>query len=141
MLPFDLYDLYVDTSLLTNATIASNAGSLTDSIFLKVGNYFDTHLDRSVALKFLAPHLFVEKEDSRQRFLREATAAAAQDHPSIRTIHEIAEADGQTFLTMAYLEGQTVAQKARAGPRKLEEALGNRWAPQRPRKRSRPSRY
>ena len=82
----------------------------------------DSKLERTVALKFLAPSL-VEDEESRRRFQREAKAAAALDHPNICTIHEIDEAEGQVFLAMAYLDGSTVSQKVKQRPLKLDEAL------------------
>jgi serine/threonine protein kinase/Tol biopolymer transport system component len=82
----------------------------------------DTVLDRPVALKFLADHL-LQNEESRQRFIREARAAAALDHPNICTVHEISEADGQTFLAMAYVSGQTVKEKIESRPLELKEAL------------------
>ena len=68
----------------------------------------DTNLDRTVALKFLASHL-VSNEDHRRRFIREAKAAAALTHPNICTVYEIGEAEGRIYISMAYLEGQEVA--------------------------------
>ena len=65
----------------------------------------DTSLERPVALKFLAPHL-VSDEEIRKRFEREAKAAARLDHPNICTVHEIDEADGRTFIVMAFLRGE-----------------------------------
>ncbi len=82
----------------------------------------DTKLKRPVALKFLRSEVLAD-EEHRERFLREAQAAAALDHPNICTVYEIDEADGQTFLSMAYLEGETVKDKTKARPLKLEEAL------------------
>ncbi len=82
----------------------------------------DLKLRRTVALKFLRSDL-IEDPEHRERFLREAQAAAALDHPNICTVYEIDEADGQTFLSMAYLEGQTVKEKIKARPLKLDEAL------------------
>ena len=82
----------------------------------------DTKLERLVALKFLTAQL-LEDEEARERFTREAKAAAALDHPNICTIHEIDEADGQTFLAMAYVEGQTVKDKVKERPLRLDEAL------------------
>ena len=82
----------------------------------------DTKLQRTVALKFLAPHL-VEDEEGRERFLREARAAAALDHNNICTVHEIDEVDGQVFLAMAFIKGQSLQQKIAGRPLKLEEAL------------------
>ena len=82
----------------------------------------DTKLERPVALKFLAAHA-IEDPEHKARFVREAEAAARLDHQNICPIYEIDEADGQTFLAMAYLEGQTVKDKIKARPLKLDEAL------------------
>ena len=82
----------------------------------------DSKLQRTVALKFLPSH-GLEDEEHRARFQREAQAAAALDHPNICTVYEIDEAQGQTFLAMAYLEGSTVSQRVKQGPLKLVEAL------------------
>ena len=75
----------------------------------------DTKLRRTVALKFLRADL-LEDPEHRERLLREAQAAAALDHPNICTVYEIDEVDGQTFLSMAFLEGQTVKQKLKERP-------------------------
>ena len=82
----------------------------------------DTKLERTVALKFLASHL-LEDEESHARFIREAKAAASLDHQNICTIHEIDEVEGQTFIAMAYIEGQSVKDKIAERPLKLDEAL------------------
>src|SRR5688572_6832689 len=82
----------------------------------------DTKLDRTVALKFLAPHL-VSDELLRKRFVREAKAAAALDHPNICTVFEIDEAEGTIFLAMAFVEGRSVKEMIAERPLKLEEAL------------------
>jgi len=82
----------------------------------------DTHLDRFVALKFLSSHL-LESDEARERFVHEAKAAAALDHPNIGTVYEIGEADGQTFLAMAYIEGPTLKQKVDERPLKLKQAF------------------
>ena len=82
----------------------------------------DTSLDRPVALKFLAPHL-VQDTEIRKRFEREAKAAAALNHPNVCTVYEIAEAQGRTFIAMAFLEGESLDKKIEAGPLKLKEAL------------------
>jgi serine/threonine protein kinase len=60
----------------------------------------DLRLKRTVALKFLLPHL-VSDDAVKQRFLREAQAAAALDHSNICTIYEIDEQDGQMLIAMA----------------------------------------
>ena len=82
----------------------------------------DTKLKRNVALKFLAPHL-TQDPKARERFLREAQAAAAVDHPNICTVYEIDEAGGQIFIAMAYVEGQSLEKKTEAGPLEIAEAL------------------
>ena len=82
----------------------------------------DTKLDRIVALKFLAPHLLTN-EDAKKRFVREAKAAAALDHPNICTLYEIDEANGRTFMAMAYLDGQSLEDKIAAGPLHLDIAV------------------
>ena len=82
----------------------------------------DTSLARPVALKFLAARL-VADEDVRKRFEREAKASAALNHPNICTVYEIAEADGHTFIAMAFLEGEGLDKKIEAGPLKIEDAL------------------
>ena len=65
----------------------------------------DTRLDRLVALKFLPPHLS-QDEEGKKRFIHEAKAASALDHPNICTIYEIDETkDGQLFIAMAYYDG------------------------------------
>ena len=71
----------------------------------------DTKLDRHVALKFLPPHLSAS-EEAKARFIHEAKAASALDHPNIGTIHEINEtAEGQLFIVMAYYAGETLKAK------------------------------
>ncbi|MEX2300557.1 MAG: protein kinase [Bryobacterales bacterium] len=82
----------------------------------------DLKLGRAVALKFLPSHL-IESEEHKTRFLHEARAAAVLDHSNICTVYEIDEANGQTFLAMACLAGQTLQQKIAARPLPLQEAL------------------
>jgi serine/threonine protein kinase/tetratricopeptide (TPR) repeat protein len=82
----------------------------------------DTKLKRTVALKFLAPELMRDQE-AKERFVQEAQAAAALDHPNICTVYEINESDGHTFIAMAYVEGQSLKDKIRVGPIELDEAL------------------
>ena len=67
----------------------------------------DTKLDRKVALKFL-PKEFTKDKDSRERFGREAKAAAALNHQNIVTIYEINEFEDQTYIAMEYVEGETL---------------------------------
>jgi TolB-like protein len=68
----------------------------------------DTKLRRTVALKFLPAEL-TRDPDAKQRFLHEARAASALDHPNICTVHDIQEGpDGQLFMVMPYYEGSTL---------------------------------
>jgi eukaryotic-like serine/threonine-protein kinase len=71
----------------------------------------DTRLDRTVALKFLPPHLTKSEED-KQRFIREAKAAAALNHPHICTIHSVDEHGGNQFIVMEYVDGVTLRQRS-----------------------------
>ncbi|MFB3131410.1 MAG: serine/threonine-protein kinase, partial [Rhodothermales bacterium] len=83
----------------------------------------DTRLQRTVALKFLPPFL---KDDAqaRRRFLQEARAASALDHPNICTVYEIKETEeGRLFIAMAYYEGETLKKKIARGPLPLDTAL------------------
>ncbi len=83
----------------------------------------DTKLDRFVALKFLPPHLS-HAEEQKKRFIHEAKAASALDHPNICTIHEIDETeDGQMFIAMAHYEGETLRARTERGSISLEEAI------------------
>ena len=82
----------------------------------------DMQLDRTVALKFLQIQ-DGDGDELRERFLREAKAAAALDHPAVCTIHECGEAEGRMFLAMAYIDGITVSEKIRERPLKIGEAL------------------
>jgi formylglycine-generating enzyme required for sulfatase activity/cephalosporin-C deacetylase-like acetyl esterase len=84
----------------------------------------DTRLKRLVALKFLPPDL-TRDDDARQRFMQEAQAASALDHPNICTIHEIdTTPDGQIFLAMAYYEGETLKKRIERGLFTPAEAVG-----------------
>lgn len=82
----------------------------------------DTKLDRTVALKFLAAHLLNDHE-AKQRFLREAKASAALDHPNVCTVYEVDEAEGKTFLAMALLEGEALDDRIAQGPLPLKDVL------------------
>jgi serine/threonine protein kinase/TolB-like protein/Flp pilus assembly protein TadD len=70
----------------------------------------DTKLDRIVALKIL-PKQVAADQDRMRRFVREAKAASALNHPNVATIHEIGEADGVSYLVMEYVEGETLTAK------------------------------
>ncbi len=82
----------------------------------------DTKLKRTVALKFLPPEL-THIPDVKERFMREAQAAAALDHPHICTVYEFDEAEEKAFISMAYIEGQSLRKKIESGPLELDEAL------------------
>lgn len=82
----------------------------------------DTKLNREVALKFLADHLLSDPE-AKERFLREAQAAAALHHPNVCPVYEIDEADGKTFLAMAFLKGETLEDRIAKGPLPIKDAL------------------
>jgi serine/threonine protein kinase/Tfp pilus assembly protein PilF len=82
----------------------------------------DTKLDRIVALKFLPPHLTSEFEE-KERFIHEAKAASALNHPNIITIHEIDEFEGQMFIVMEYCEGKTLKQLIEEGTLSIKKVL------------------
>ncbi len=83
----------------------------------------DTRLKRTVALKFL-PHGLESHEPERARFLQEAQAASALNHPNVCTIHDIAEADGQQFIVMEFVEGVTLREKLAGGKLPTGAAVG-----------------
>jgi len=83
----------------------------------------DTKLKRIVALKFLPPEL-TRDPDAKKRFIQEARAASALDHPNICTIHEINETEeGRIFICMSCYEGETLKKKIERGPLTLEESI------------------
>src|SRR5207249_4069076 len=83
----------------------------------------DLRLNRLVALKFLSAGL-TRDPDAKERFVHEAQAASALDHPNICTIHEIDETpDRELFLTMAYYEGETLKHRIERGPLPVDEAV------------------
>ena len=88
----------------------------------------DLELDRDVALKFLTSQAGASDlpggQLSRDRFLREARAASALDHPNIATVHGIHHtAEGEDFIAMAFYEGESLAAKLSRGPMPADAAL------------------
>ena len=83
----------------------------------------DPRLKRTVAIKLLPPDQ-TRDETAKPRFLQEAQAASALDHPNICTIHEINETDdGQLYLVMAHYEGETLKERISSGPLELNDAV------------------
>jgi TolB-like protein/tetratricopeptide (TPR) repeat protein len=82
----------------------------------------DLTLGRTVALKFLPPEL-TRDSAARKRFVQEARAASALDHPNICTIHEVDESDGHVFIVMARYQGETLKDRIARGPLEVSEAL------------------
>jgi serine/threonine protein kinase len=82
----------------------------------------DTKLNRTIALKFL-PQDSTVTSDAKKRFLQEAQAASALDHPNICTIHEISEFEGQMFIAMARYDGESLKDRIDRGPLPGEEIL------------------
>src|SRR2546422_4883821 len=82
----------------------------------------DTKLDRKVALKILPAEL-ASNRDRMERFVREAKAAAALNHPNIAHIYEIGEHDGTHFIAMEFIEGHTLRELIHGGPSDLAKLL------------------
>ena len=82
----------------------------------------DTKLGRQVALKFIH-NSRLKEELAKERFFREARAAAAIDHPNVAAVYEVDEVDGHPFIAMAYVKGQNLADRIPEGPLEIREAL------------------
>ena len=82
----------------------------------------DTHLDRKVALKLLPSEVASDHERMR-RFVQEAKAASALNHPNIITIFEVGQSDSRHFIATEFIDGQTLRQLMRRGHSKLNDVL------------------
>jgi len=82
----------------------------------------DLRLNREVALKVLPPELMADA-DRRQRFVQEARAASALEHPHIAVIHAIDEADGVNFIAMELVRGEKLSDLTARGPLPAHRAL------------------
>ena len=82
----------------------------------------DLKLNRLVALKFLPSH-FAANSTEGQRFLQEAKAASALNHPNICVIHDIQYQEERQFIVMEFVDGVTLGQKIRGGPLKVNDSL------------------
>src|SRR5213080_1913972 len=82
----------------------------------------DTKLDRKVALKIL-PGDLAANQDRMRRFVQEAKAAAALNHPNIAHIYEIGESEGTNFIAMEFVDGQTLREKIRQERTELRKLL------------------
>jgi serine/threonine protein kinase/tetratricopeptide (TPR) repeat protein len=82
----------------------------------------DTSLDRKVAVKLLPEEMY-QDPTARSRFIREAKAAAALDHPYICSIHEVGETENRLFFAMEYVPGKTLRDRISEGPLPLKQAL------------------
>src|SRR5262249_44999034 len=82
----------------------------------------DEKLDRLVALKLLTAESGA-RDDRRRRFLQEARAASALNHPHILTIYDIGESEGKPFIAMEYIQGETLRQKIAGRSLSLADTL------------------
>ena len=82
----------------------------------------DTRLDRIVAIKIL-PERLSASPDARHRFDREARAVSALSHPNICHLYDVGQHEGDSYLVMEYLEGETLGERLRKGPLPLEQVF------------------
>ncbi len=113
-------DLMIGSSFLGRYKIVEELGRGGMGVVYKAE---DTKLRRHVALKFLPPDLTRDPR-AKERFVHEARAASALDHPNICIVHEIDETgDGQIFISMGCYEGETLKDKIEKGPLDVAEAV------------------
>jgi len=98
------------------------AGKVGEGGMGEVYRAHDQQLDRDVALKVL-PTISFSDATAKARLLREARAAAALNHPHICTIHEVGEAEGQMYIAMELVEGETLSARLAAGPLPAEQVV------------------
>lgn len=84
---------------------------------------YDPQLDRKVALKVLSPE-FSQDDERRKRFLQESRAVSALNHPSILTIYEIGEHEGNWFMATEFIEGKTLRAVLNDSPLTLQSVAG-----------------
>ncbi len=82
----------------------------------------DTRLERKVAIKFISPK-FAHDSDRLRRFVNEAKAASALNHPNIITVYEIAETDGTQFIATEFIDGITLRERMRREPLEMKSSL------------------
>src|SRR6184192_886629 len=82
----------------------------------------DTKLDRKVALKIL-PADVASHRDRMSRFVQEAKAASALNHPNIITIYEIEQIDSMNFIATEFIDGETLRERMRSAPMSIAEVL------------------
>ena len=87
----------------------------------KVYKAKDTKLKRTVALKFLPQELTLDQV-AIDRFQQEARAAAVLDHTNMCTVYEVDEFEGQNYIAMAYIQGESLKDRLRSGPLSVDEA-------------------
>ncbi|HEV8133262.1 MAG TPA: protein kinase [Pyrinomonadaceae bacterium] len=113
---------------ITQVLAVPNVGRFTDLTRIGEGGMgvlykaFDPKLKRSIALKFLHKPTTLDP-DSETRFLNEARAAAALDHPNVCTVYDIGSVGDELYIAMAFIEGQSLKQKIEKALLTFEEAV------------------
>jgi serine/threonine protein kinase len=84
---------------------------------------YDPQLDRRIALKLLHPDAAADRAELQQRFLREAQSMARLAHPNVVAVHDVGLLDGEVFLAMEFVDGETLSQWLQSQPRTASEIL------------------